>query len=128
MRTRLAVGTLIAVGALLWVRASSGQVQPAPAFGTGVVTVTGTVDIGSASVVNAVQRGEWKVTVDNMPTVTLAPLPFVKLGRTYRIIWASGQTQTIAVRQIGPHGWVATDAAQRSWVNLAGAQSVEETN
>ena len=128
MRTRLAIGALIAVGALLCVRSSSGQVQPVPGPGTGVVTVTGTVDVGNVPAVNAVQRGDWKVTVENLPSVTLAPLPFLKVGRTYRITWPSGQTQTVTVRQTGPHGWVATDATQRSWVNLAGAQQVEETN
>jgi hypothetical protein len=128
MRTRLAVGTMIAVGVLLWVRSTSGQVQAVPGPGSGVVTVTGTVDVGNVPVVNAVQRGDWKVTVDNLPMVTLAPLPFVRIGKTYRVIWPNGQTQTIAVRQTGPHGWVAIDPSQRSWVNLAGAQSVEETN
>ena len=128
MRTRLAVGTLIAVGGLLWVRSSSGQVQPAPAFGTGVVTVTGTVDIGNAPAVNAVQHGDWKVAVSDLPAVTMAPLPFLKAGRTYKITWPVGEVQTITVHTTGPGGWVATDAAQRVWLNLAGARSVEATN
>ena len=127
MRTRLAVGTLIAACALLLVRSSSGQVQPVPGPGTGVVTVTGTVDIGNAPAVNAVQQGNWKVAVGELPAVTMAPLPFLKEGRTYRITWPVGETQTITVHNTGPGGWVATDATQRSWLNLSGARSVEET-
>lgn len=128
MRTRLTVGALIAVGALIPVRSLTGQVQPIPGPGSGIVTVTGTVDVGNVPVVNAVQRGDWKVTIEALPAVTLAPLPFLRVGKTYRVSWPNGQTQTMTVRQTGPHGWVAIDTTQRSWVNLAGAQSVEETN
>ena len=126
MRTRLAVGTLIAVGALLWVRSSSGQVQSAPGFGPGVVTVTGTVDIGNVPAVNAVQRGDWKVAVSELPEVTMAPLPFLRVGRAYKITWPVGEIQTITVHATGPGGWVATDANRRLWLNLAGARSVED--
>jgi hypothetical protein len=127
MRTRLAVGTLIAVGGLLWVRSSSGQVQPSPGFGSGVVTVNGTVDIANMPAVNAVQRGDWKVSVGELPAVTMAPLPFLKVGGTYKITWPVGEVQTITVRNTGPGGWVAVDPPQRSWLNLAGARSVEQT-
>jgi hypothetical protein len=107
------------------------QVQPVPGPGTGVVTVVGTVNVANTPSVNAVQSGEWKVSVANAPSVVLAPPEFLHLRGRYHIVWSSGQEETISVMQIGSGGWGSwvkgqtTDGRVR-WINVAAAASVQE--
>src|SRR5262245_5072174 len=83
------------------------QVQPVPGPGTGVVTVVGAVNVANTPSVNAVQSGEWKVSLASSPTVVLTPPEFLHLRGRYHIVWSSGQEQTISVLQIGSGGWGA---------------------
>jgi len=135
MRTKAAIGVLIAVAGLLCVRSSAGQVQPVPGPGTGIVTVSGTVDVGNVPSVNAGQRGDWKVAVSNAPdvrvvntpTVAIAPVQFLKAGSRYEIVWSAGDREVIGVAQLGSEGWVRVNGGgRRRWVNIAAARAVEE--
>lgn len=139
MRTRMIAVAVMATGAILWVRLSSGQeVRSNPGPGSGIVRVTGSVDVGNTPLVDAAQRGDWKVAVanapdvrvTNTPTVAAAPPDFLKSGRRYQVTWPSGQREEIAVAQIGSGGWARIEPGsadgRRRWVNLAGAQAVEE--
>lgn len=139
MRKKSAAVALIASGALLWVAISSGQdVRPMPGPGPGFVTVKGTVDIGNTPSVAPVQGSQWKVVlaeagdvrVTNTPTVTTASPEFVKLGRRYSVTWPAGRTEVIVVAQLGSGGWTRVEFkssdGRRRWVNLAGAEAVEE--
>lgn len=136
-RSKKAVVTIAASSALLCGAISAGQdVRPTPGPGTGVVTVTGTVDVGNP--VRATQDGEWHVAVvktadvrvTNTPTVTIAPLDFLKPGARYSVIWPAGRTETITVVQGGIGGWAQVEfnapGGRRRWVNLAGAEAIEE--
>jgi hypothetical protein len=107
------------------------QVQPVPGFGTGVVTVVGAVNVANTPSVNAVQSGEWKVSLANPATVVLAAPEFLRLRGRYDIVWSSGQKDTVTVLQIGSGGSGAWIKAQTSdgrvrWINVAAAASVEE--
>ena len=126
------VGAAIAAAALFWVAASSGQdVRPVPGPGSGVVTVRGTVDVGSMPDVRAVQAGEWKVSVANTPNVRVAAtthLDFVRQGQRYRVIWAPDQTEEVVVAQLGSWGWIRveskTGAAGSTWTRRKASRSV----
>ena len=126
---RLTAAGIVTTAAVLWTAASSGQdVRPTPGPGPGYVTVRGTVE--------AIQEGDWKVSlpagadvrVTNSPTVTLASPGFLKVGRRYSVIWPGGRTESIVVAQLGSGAWtrVETNEARRRWVNLDGAEAVEE--
>jgi hypothetical protein len=98
------------------------------------VTVTGTV--GVDNVVRVVPgAGEWKVAVSNTPdvrvantpTVALSPLPFVKIGGRYDVIWSPNERELIHVTAAGSGGWIRVESSGRArWVNLSLARSVEE--
>src|SRR5512145_1299475 len=92
MRRRVAIGAAalaIGVGALAFAQ----DTQPIPGFGSGILKVSGTVDIGNTPLVLAHQAGEWKVVVANAPDVRVASLPavsvappeFVRKGSRYEI-------------------------------------------
>jgi hypothetical protein len=128
------VGAAIGAAAMFSVAASSGQdVRPVPGPGTGVVTVRGTIDVGSITSmpdVRALQAGEWKVALANTPNVRVAAtthLDFVRQGQRYRIIWAPDRTEEVVVVQLGSWGWFRVESKdRRRWINLNEAQSVEE--
>jgi hypothetical protein len=110
-----------------------GQVQTVPGPGSGVVTVTGRVEVVDG-MVRSSQNGDWRVTLANVPdvrvvntsSVMLAPLPFLKQGTRLKVTWPDGTIDTIRVGQLGSGGWVFDDGAGRSmWVNLGLARSVE---
>jgi hypothetical protein len=133
MRTKLLMGALILVVALALVRSSNGQVQSVPGPGTGVVFVSGKVDV--ENVVRAAQAGDWKMSVANVadvrvtntPVVTLSALPFVSEGARYEIVWAQGDRESIRVMSTGTHGWVRVESTgRRRWVNLSTARAIEE--
>jgi hypothetical protein len=102
-----------------------------PGPGTGIVTVKGTVDIGAMPDVKAVQAGDWSVSLANTANVRVAataPLPFVQLGRRYRITWSAGESEDVAVRGVATGGWVNAEGpgGRRRWINLDQARAVEE--
>lgn len=135
MRTKVGAGVLMAVAALCWARSTDGQVQSVPGPGSGIVTVQGTVDIRTLPPINANQRGDWKVSLANVPdvrvvntpTVTIPPLAFLKVRGRYGVTWPAGDTETIEVAELGSGGWVrAAGPGRRRWLNLATAKAIEE--
>ena len=81
--------------------------------------------------VKAVQAGDWSVSLANTPNVRVAataPLPFVQLGRRYRITWLAGESEDFIVRGFGSGGWVSAEGpgGRRRWINLDQARAVED--
>jgi hypothetical protein len=135
MRNKVIIGVLCAVGAAIWARSSSGQVQAVPGPGTGIVIVKGTVDVGNVPIVEAVQRGEWRVSlpgpadvrVTNAPPAALASHVFLRVGGRYDVTWPVGEKETVAVAQLGAGGWVRVDGpGRRRWLNLDLAKYIDE--
>jgi hypothetical protein len=135
MRTKAATGILIVGAALVWARVPNGQVQPAPGPGTGRVTVEGTVNIGNVPVVETVQRGDWKVSVANAPEVRvvntpvvgISPLPFLKVGGRYEVVWGAGEREVLVIAQLGSGAWARVETpGRRRWLNLSAARAIEE--
>jgi hypothetical protein len=134
MRMRAAIGAAaLALG--VGVIALAQETKPVPGFGTGIVKVEGTVEIGNMPLVLAHQAGEWKVIVTNpldvrvanAPTVSVASPDFVQKGGRYEITWSTGDRQQISVVELAPGGWLKVDAGARPrWVNLSSARSVDE--
>ena len=129
MRTKAVAAAAAAVAILAWVQTSNGQVFPAPTAGSGVVQVTGKVDVGNVVPVDAGQRGEWRVAVTTMPPTAVAPASFLKSGASYAVTWADGAQENVRVLQLGGAGWARIEhPTRRRWVNprttgLAGAES-----
>jgi hypothetical protein len=117
MHKALVAGTLLAIAAAAWVSAQ-GQQFPGP--GSGIMNVAGTVNIGNRPGVTATQEGVWKVAianapevrVSNTPTVALAPLPFLKTGARYEVIWQTADREVIDVAVLGPGGWVGSGSTR----------------
>ena len=127
MRMNVVAAAAVAVAILAWVQTSNGQVYPAPTPGSGVVQVTGKVNIGNIVPVEAAQRGDWRVSVTNTPAVAAAPLSFLKTGSSYAVTWADGAHEKVRVLQLGGAGWARVeDAARRRWVNLDLARAIDE--
>jgi hypothetical protein len=135
MRTTVGAGVLMAVAALCWARSTDGQVQSVPGPGSGIVTVQGEVDVRRLPPIDAGQRGDWKVSLANVPdvrvvntpTVTAAPLAFLKAGGRYAVTWPAGDTQRIGVAELGSGGWVrAAGQGRQLWLNLATAKAIQE--
>jgi hypothetical protein len=133
MRARIAVGALLLVAVLSLVGLSARQDQRVPGPGSGVATVTGTVNIGQIPPVT--QAGTWKVAVDNSPevrvsnrpTVSVASPEFLKQGSRYAITWTDGARENVTISGLAAGGWVRADSGGRGrWLNLAAARSVEE--
>ena len=135
MRT-LTIGALTGAG-FLWVSmAAQQETRPTPGFGSGIVKVVGTVDIGNVPEVVAAQRGEWRVAVANTaavrvantPTVLVANPEFVKTGTQYLVVWVTGERDQVMVVQTGTGGWIEVDqpGSLKRWINLSSARSVEE--
>jgi hypothetical protein len=127
MRTRIAAGVVFV--ALCVAVAAQQDVRPVPGAGTGIVKVTGAVDVGMMPPVEAMQRGDWKVAVSNTPTVQVVPMEFLKAGAVYAITWNDGTQETLAIEQVLSGGWARTAGTQkaRRWVNVAAARSVQES-
>jgi len=135
MRTKVVIGVLMAVAALYWARSTDGQAQSVPSLGSGIVTVQGKVDIGTLPPIDVSQRGDWKVSLANVPgvrvvntpTVAVAPLAFLEVGGRYNVIWPAGDRETVEIAQLGSGGWVrAAGEGRRRWLNLAAAKAIEE--
>lgn len=132
MRMQVAFGAVViaaGLGGFLYAQ----ETQKVPGFGTGIVKIEGTVDIGNAPVVLAHQSGEWKmalvspadVRIVNAPTVTVPSPSFLEKDARYDIVWATGERQTIRVVEVGPGGWIRIESTGgEQWVNLASARSV----
>lgn len=132
MRIRVALGAAALVstlGAFLYAQ----EVQKVPGFGTGVVTVAGTVDIGNTPLVLAHQAGEWKVVlaappdvrVVNAPTVSVPTPAFLRSGSRYEITWSTGDRQVVRVIEVAPGGWLKVESPAERWINIASARSVD---
>jgi hypothetical protein len=127
MRITSVSAGLMAVAVLLLTAPSHGQVQPMPGPGSGVVTVTGRVEIGNIPEVGASQRGEWRVALSHVPTIELAPLGFVKAGARYQIDWSNGDKEVVRVLQPLPGQWVRVESTQRPrYLNLSAARAIDE--
>ena len=126
MHTRFIAG--VAVALLFWAVLSAKQeTRTTPGFGTGVVTVRGTVGIENTPDVRAMQGGEWRVAIANVPAVAVSGTAFARRGGRYEVIWTNGERETIVVVEVGQSGWVQVDErGRRRWVNLAVARSVAE--
>lgn len=132
MRMRVALGAAALVstlGAFLYAQ----EVQRVPGFGTGVVTIAGTVDIGNTPLVLAHQAGEWKVVlaappdvrVVNAPTVSVPTPAFLRSGSRYEITWSTGDRQVVRVIEVAPGGWLKVESPAERWINIASARSVD---
>ena len=135
MRARLLTAGFVGLLGLILARTISGQVQPVPGPGSGIVTVQGEVDVRRMPVAEVVQRGEWRVSLTSpadtrvlaMPAVSLARPAFVRAGGRYAVVWPNGETETIAVGQSPEGAWVrATVGGRERWLNLAHARAIEE--
>ena len=133
MRIRVTTA-LVAAGVLAWVGVAAQPTQPRPGPGSGVVTVEGSVIVANIPTVQAMQLGDWKVTVANAPDVRVANAPtvhvagpaFLKVEGRYELVWSTGDRETVVVRQLGQGGWIRVDGAtgRERWVNLTTARSV----
>jgi hypothetical protein len=123
-----------AVVTITWVRSSSGQVQPVPGPGSGIVRVTGSVKIDDVVRVTSAVN-DWRVMVGNVPDVRVVNTPavtvslptFVKVGGTYDITWGPNDRESVRVAETLTGGWVRVQSSNRArWVNLTLARGVEE--
>jgi hypothetical protein len=134
MRRRVAIqAAAVAIG--VGVLAFAQETQPVPGFGSGILKVSGTVDIGNTPLVLAHQAGEWKVVVANAPDVRVASLPavsvaspdFVLKGSRYEITWSTGERQQVSVVQTATGGWIRVEAGSKQrWINLSSARAIDE--
>jgi hypothetical protein len=126
MRKHLVLAAVLAIPVLLIARLAA-QVQPMPGPGTGVVTVTGKVDVGQAPPLRAMQEGEWRMAVTSAPPLVQAPLGIVRPRASYLVTWTTSESDLIAVEEIGPGAWVRGNVGNQAvWLNLAAARSVRE--
>ena len=129
MRRYFALAAVVAIPMLVMARPATpaGQVQPRPGAGTGVVTVTGTVDLGEVPPLLTMQSGDWKVAVTNAPAGRPRAARNRSRGGPYEVSWTTSERDLIRIEEIGPGGWVRGTVAQRSvWLNLDAARSVTE--
>ena len=120
---------LAACGAILLGAGVLAQQEafPTPRAGTGVVTVTGTVDVGNMPDVGARQSGGWVVDINRIPPVEIAGTAFLRSGARYAVTWADGTSESVTVLDPGAGGWVPVQTPGRPrWVNFAAARSIEE--
>lgn len=134
MRNAVITSVVAGAAAIALGIAARAQVQTVPGPGSGIVTVTGRVEVADG-VIRAVQNGEWKVLVANAPdvrvvntpTVTQAPLPFLKVGARIVITWPDGVRDTVQISQLGGGPWIlAADSSRPRWINVSGARSIED--
>ena len=101
--------------------------------------VPGTIAPGSAAVqvvnqptVQAVQAGEWRVsvpggvTLNSGGTLSFEGPDFIEVGKRYTMRWGAGLTGTYTVVQV-TRGWaLVRTGTSRMWVNTALAVAIEE--
>lgn len=126
MRKHFVLAAVLAIPVLL-IASLAAQVQPMPGPGTGVVTVTGKVDLGQVPPLRTAQEGEWRVTVTSAPPEVQAPLGIARPRGRYLVTWTTSESEVIAVEEIGPGAWVRGYVGDQAvWMNLAAARSVRE--
>ncbi len=133
--------SLVVVGALA-VLAFMVNARPMPVSAQQQVPVTvvpGTIAPGSAAVqvvnqptVQAVQAGEWLVsvpggvTLNKGGTFSFEGPDFLEVGKRYTMRWDAGLTGTYTVAQV-TRGWaLVRSGPNRLWVNTALAVAIEE--
>ena len=122
MRTSSAVGLFVAACAVAWVTLGAQQeMRPTPGPGSGKMTV----DVATLPAIEAVQRGEWKVTVTNPADLRVPPVDFLRTGARYELTWPGGERETITVAEIGRAGWIRTTGARQRWINTAAARAID---
>jgi hypothetical protein len=136
------VAALVGAGAgLLWAGLSAQQeMRPTPGPGSGIMKVTGTVDVGNAPQVHAAQQGEWRIAVANRPDVRVVNTPeviipspdFLKKGGRHTITWTTGQQEAVQIHEVGAGGWMQVTTSTPGsvpglrWINLAAVRSIED--
>ena len=129
MRTGIITITITGIVLICAGAAAQQEMRPTPGPGSGTTGIRGTVDIGNIPPVQAVQSGDWRVAVSNVPTVTMAAPPFVHAGARYSITWPTGETETGSSAELHPGGWVRVERTAEGgarWINLATARSIAE--
>ena len=123
--------------ALLWVAVSAQQeMLPRPGPGSGVTNVTGSVSIANTPAVTvantpnvrATQEGDWRVAIQNSPSVRVTEVPspgFLRTGSRYEITWVDGTSETVTISSIATNGWIEVERSRR-WINLSSARSIRE--
>jgi len=120
--------TAIGAAVLLWAVVSAQQeVLPKPGPGSGIVRVTGSVDVSNAPEVQATQRGPWQVAINNVPSVKVAEMPgpsFLKRGLRYEVTWLDGQVEAVVVAS-ARDGWIEVESPRR-WINVSAVRTIQE--
>ena len=129
MRMRHVISAL-AVTAVLWVAVAAQQqeMKERPGPGSGITHVTGAVSITNTPTVMATQEGEWRVAVNNVPSVRITDMPspgFLRAGYRYEITWGDGSIDTVLVESLAGNGWIEVERGRR-WVNVNAARSIRE--
>ncbi|HXH05931.1 MAG TPA: hypothetical protein VNI83_05000 [Vicinamibacterales bacterium] len=128
------IGAAGLIGAVALASRASGlwaQTFPAPHAGTGVVTVTGSVEVANTPAVLARQAGEWQVTIASLPPIALPPPGFLQVGGRYAFVWPNGRRDVLVVREVRPDGWLRAELTGTGlergprWVNPSQAALVE---
>jgi hypothetical protein len=135
MKTQTFTAGLVGA-ALMWAGVSAQQdARSTPGLGTGIVTVTGAVEVANTPTVEAMQGGVWTVALAQPADVRLSGtarvagiLPaFLQERHRYTITWPGGEREMVSVEALGAEGWFRTTVDGRvRWINVAMARSIEE--
>jgi hypothetical protein len=124
----LVLAAVVPLAAVPLLRSAPQQVPGLPTPGSAAVQVV------NQPTVQAVQTGEWRVTVPGTVAVALArgtalaaeTPDFLEAGHRYIIRWGTGLTGTYTVVQAS-RGWALVRSGNsRLWVNAAMAVEIEE--
>ncbi len=132
----LALGCVLAGVVFL---STAGPLRSAPQQQVPGSLQPGTVAPGATAVqvvnqptVQAVQSGEWRVsvpagvTLNKGGTFTFEGPDFLEVGKRYTIRWGAGLTGTYTIMQTS-RGWaLVRSGASRMWINTALAVAIEE--
>lgn len=132
---KLTVVATLSAAALLWAAVSAQQeMSPRPGPGSGILTVTGSVNVENTPAVTVAntpavrQDGDWRVAINNTPSVRVTEVPspgFLRTGTSYEITWVDGTRETVTVSSIATNGWIEIERSRR-WINLTSARSIAE--
>ena len=134
MQKRTIVVTVSAAALLGVAAAAQQEMLPKPGPGSGVTNVTGSVSIANtpnvnvANTVQAAQQGEWRVAIQDTPSVRVTEVPspgFLRTGSRYEITWVDGTSETVTISSLAANGWIEVERSRR-WVNLSSARSIRE--
>jgi hypothetical protein len=113
----------------LWVAVSAQQeMLPKPGPGSGITNVTGSVSIANTPNVRAAQDGDWRVAIQNTPSVRVTEVPspgFLRTGSRYEITWVDGTSEIVTISSIATNSWIEVERGRR-WINLSSARSIRE--